>query len=64
MEGVKMILQMVIGAGIALWSVIGLALIGWMIHAFIKDRDKFWSVVMLAIAWLCVTASVTWAMME
>ena len=59
-----MILQMVIGAGIALWSVIGLALIGWMIHALIKDRDKLWSVVMLAIAWLFVTASVAWAMME
>ena len=59
-----MILQMIMGAGIALWSFIGLALIGWMIHALIKDRDKFWSVVMLAIAWLCVTASVAWAMME
>lgn len=52
------------GAGLAIWSFIGLALIGWMIHAFLKDRDKFMSVVMLAIAWLCVTASVAWAMME
>lgn len=59
-----MILQMIMGAGLAIWSFIGLALIGWMIHAFIKDRDKFMSVVMLAIAWLCVTASVAWAMME
>ena len=59
-----MILQMIMGAGLAIWSFIGLALIGWMIHALIKDRDKFMSVVMLAIAWLCVTASVAWAMME
>lgn len=59
-----MILQMIMGAGLAIWSFIGLALIGWMIHAFIKDRDKFMSVVMLAIAWLCVTASVAWAMLE
>lgn len=59
-----MILLMVIGAGIAIWFFIGLALIGWMIHAFLKNKDRFWSVVMLAIAWLCVTASVAWAMME
>lgn len=59
-----MILQMIMGAGLAIWSFIGLALIGWMIHTLIKDRDKFMSVVMLAIAWLCVTASVAWAMME
>lgn len=59
-----MIIQMIMGMGIALWSVIGLALSAWMIHAFIKDKDKFWPVIMLAIAWLCVTASVAWAMME
>lgn len=35
-----MIIQMIMGAGIALWSFIGLALIGWMIAEYLKRGKK------------------------
>lgn len=62
MEGVKMFLSMIIGAGLAVWSAVGIALVVGLIRGYRGKNGFLGSFIMLAVAWLCVTAAVARAM--
>ncbi len=58
-----MFLSMVIGAGFAVWSAVGIALIMWTIYSYRKDRKCFTVAAEAGILWVGVTAVISWAML-
>lgn len=58
-----MFLYMIIGAGLAVWSAVGIALIMWTINSYRKDRKYFAVALEAGLLWVGVTAVISWAML-